>query len=142
MSFDWGLYLQLAGALQAMGEQGGPGEEAAFRACVSRAYYALYNQALDKYIEVFRMDPFGRDSSGHKSLIRSYEAKEGHLSPQSRNKAVRVISQSLDRAREYRNNADYDRVLPRSAKRLAAATMLYVNDAVAELPNIAPDTKP
>lgn len=138
MSFDWGKYLELAYVLKALGDNGGLAEEAAYRACASKAYYSLFNQAKEQYVHIFKMDPSAHGRTTHQSLINAFHAKVDYLKPSSRGTAAKAVSQSLDRARDLRQCADYEDVLTSPPSRVASQAIRHVErglKALSEIPS-------
>ena len=116
MSFNWIEYLHLAQNL--IGQEVLVSDEAKRRAAISRAYYAVYNEAR----KLARLRGFaGSQLDNHRALIEYFH-----------NEALREcksIGANVQRLREWRNNADYDgRVdkldyLARTTVSLAVATL-------------------
>jgi len=126
MSFDWADYLTLAEALERDPATPGP-EEAAQRAAISRAYYAVFCRARN----------FARDREG---LILTGEAQDHGLVVahfrSSTDKTRRKIASDLGRLRTNRNKADYDDVLAgrqRSLAQLSVTTARTLLTALASL---------
>jgi uncharacterized protein (UPF0332 family) len=99
MSFDWLDYLRLAQFLTGVSKNS-PGQEANFRAAVSRAYYAAFCKARNYLRDV------DKDSqvTGTRD-IHGYVLDQFMKSP---DKIRGRIAINLERLRRYRNMADYD----------------------------------
>lgn len=94
MAFDWREYLNLARFLQG---QGGISfsQESAFRAAVSRAYYAAFCYARDRH------------GFSPKGISEDHQRVRNHF----RGRGMVEISRKLEELRQRRNSCDYDDVV-------------------------------
>jgi uncharacterized protein (UPF0332 family) len=97
MPFDWFEYLQLADEL---GERA---EEGALRSAISRAYYYVYHQALER-AEANGFRPRSGEGT-HAQLWRCY--------CDNREPACRRLGEMARRLKERRVKADYGPIYPR-----------------------------
>lgn len=87
--FDWDRFLALAEELA-----GRPGDEAAARTAISRAYYAAFH-AGRAYLNRANI-PADMSGRAHRQVRQAFEASDPS------------ISQTLARLHEWRKEADYD----------------------------------
>ena len=124
MSFDWVEYLVLAKNLhespQALGS-----EEASCRSATSRAYYAAFHLALEfAESDGYAPSHSGEDHRGVPSYFRNGES----------DKLRRRVSNCLDRMRDGRRKADYERDLNGiSPPALAQQAIKYAGYVVIDL---------
>ena len=103
MSFDWSEYLTLAKRL--VGQSTGPlSQEAIFRAAISRAYYAAFNETRRHLIHQENALDIPLDG-------RAHEIVQDKLM-QSSDASRRRVGADLGRLRRARNDADYYDELP------------------------------
>ena len=110
MAFDWSEYLTLAHELARR-----PGEEAALRSAISRAYYSVYHRAgirLRQNKVPILPDPLGLHQ-------RQWKVYTDH--PDRR---CKKIGYDGDRLRESRNRADYDDNIQNVPREAQSAMML------------------
>ena len=101
MFFDWIEFLCLAQNLSGIPIT--PSDDAKLRSAISRAYYCLFNRAVEKAEAKWSYNPVFGDSS-HQSLSR-------HLLRRQENMA-KIIGKELDRLRPFRVEADYRTEVP------------------------------
>jgi len=98
MSFDWTQYYQVARLL--LGRAGSDAtDEAKQRSAISRAYYAVFNLALE-YINVIEgEDAIPRNRDVHYAVGEYFQNR--------RDRSSQEIGTHLSRLRQERNRADY-----------------------------------
>ena len=122
MAFDWSQYLVLA---EELAEQ--PGNEAALRSAVSRAYYAAFCLAREHLLHTTEL--FGsrsrRPRLSHRTVWLTYQRD-----------VDRRIGMDGNRLRELRNLVDYEDVVPNldNAVRSALSTSRRILASLDELP--------
>jgi uncharacterized protein (UPF0332 family) len=115
MSFDWTEYLQLAQHL--VGQDVTASDEAKRRTAISRAYYAVYNEAR----HFARQHDFRDEQYGNHRALIDYYLKESR-------REWKNVGVNLERLRNLRNTADYsarfERITYESLLALKFATSL------------------
>lgn len=127
MPFEWRRYVELARTLLA---QAGPppGDEAALRTALSRAYYGAFGFARDYAQRWLKYKPKGTEED-HRSL-REYLWR----------KKRQGVARALDQLRAWRNSADYDDEVPFDLALTVPAAIREAERVLAALPppKIAP----
>lgn len=126
MSFDWLDYLRLAQFLAGVSKNS-PGQEANFRAAVSRAYYAAFCKARNFLRDV------DKDSqvTGTRD-IHSYVLDQFMKSPDQTRGRIAI---NLERLRRYRNMADYDDTMTISQANVIK-TLKQAEEVIADLDSL------
>lgn len=132
MSFDWTEYVRLAERVHDAVNPDDPGgsREAAYRACVSRAYYGAFNVCLNE-VKRAGWNP-SRDGTKHGFVIDRFKGFRSREDVEMQ-KAWNKIGEDLDRLRVYRNNADYDSELSENPDSRSVASLRYANRILKKL---------
>jgi len=115
MSFNWLDYLALAKFIKDNPDTYSHISEAAYRASVSRAYYAVFRSALN----MARKEGFKPSWTGDDHIrIRTF-LRESAAAPTAIKQNRRKASVELDRLCDFRRSADYDDKIRGEVKHLA-----------------------
>jgi uncharacterized protein (UPF0332 family) len=127
MTFNWADYLKFAKKVKQIAEVDDKEmpfyaiQEAAHRAVISRAYYAVFcicrNYILENHSDKILLE--ANNPKVHGEVIRFF--KESGEAKQSK------IGKILGEVRDYRNNADYDNELEDSLQNLSSNAIEQAN---------------
>lgn len=129
MSFAWSEFLALAESLRHGPDLDGAGKrltEACWRTAVSRAYYAAFHEARDRY-RLFWTNtlPDHRQGTSHLDVLRAYRTRARLTSDPMVRATAELVAALLFRLRRSRVRADYEPAMRRPGK----AARLAVQDA-------------
>lgn len=126
MSFEWARLLDYADDLRraADAEQAdADAAEAGWRTAISRAYYAVFHLARERYGQYWiDRHPLHARRTSHHDLIAAYRAKAPYVGDPEARMATNVIAGYLAYLKALRETADYEPRMERPRETASRAT--------------------
>jgi len=137
MTWKWWDYFDLANDLFSLAASGNPprgtSEEACYRACISRAYYATFHRAWSELSAKFQIVE-NRTGGSHEKVIDALREYENAANVNTQ-REIRTVGEDLADLKKLRKTADYKPILknPQGGAMLALQLARQIDERLVRL---------